>query len=231
MILNTRPVEYAAAFESEFSGLGHEIVASPVLRVEPLPAVTIDASAFDALVLTSQVALAHMDAAGWHGTQVFAVGAATAAAARARGFRHVTCTGENAADLLVTLKAAGFARGYYPSAETVAADLQQALPGRVVRQAIYRAVPCGKLDAGVAQRIAAGEPTYVPLFSARSAAAFESMLRAAALDPSRRNLTIVAISKAAARGPWRRPLIAPRATAAGVAHAMRGTIAAGRAAA
>lgn len=225
MIINTRPVQYEAAFSAAFSGLGHDIVVSPALRAEALPTALPDAAAFDTLVLTSQTALAHFPTNEiWRTKQVFAVGEATAAMARGVGYEKVTSTGENAVDLLQTLKVAGFAKALYPSAETVVADLELALPERVQRVAVYRTVPTTVLSEEALQRLRREERTYVPLFSARSASAFAEAVSAAGLDSRARHITVVAISKAVDLRPWRKPLIAPRATTASIVQTLKAVL-------
>src|SRR4051812_26476328 len=70
--------------------LGHDAVVAPLLAVKPLADVHIDLSGVAALAFTSANGVrAFADVSGDRSLKVFAVGAATAAAARAAGFRSV----------------------------------------------------------------------------------------------------------------------------------------------
>src|SRR5262245_38438369 len=67
--------------------LGHEAVVAPLLAVRMIPDVSIDLRGVAALAFTSANGVrAFADASGERGLKVFAVGAATASAARAAGF-------------------------------------------------------------------------------------------------------------------------------------------------
>src|SRR5262249_41652863 len=70
--------------------LGHEAVAAPLLAVMSIEGVRVDLAGVAALAFTSANGVrAFSDATGERGLKVFAVGAATAQAARAAGFKTV----------------------------------------------------------------------------------------------------------------------------------------------
>jgi uroporphyrinogen-III synthase len=86
----TRAQPGADATAERVRALGHEAVVAPLLAVRTLPDVTVDLSGVAALAFTSANGVrAFADVCGERGLKVFAVGAATAQAARAAGFRSV----------------------------------------------------------------------------------------------------------------------------------------------
>ncbi len=173
MILNTRPARYHEAFAKAFDGFGHEIVACPMLSIEPVNAAFPAPDAFDALIFTSQISIEMFPTdASWRTKQVFAVGNATAIAALEAGFTDITCTGENAADMVRELTRASFKQALFPSGLHVAADLSVAMPDRVKRVVAYQAIATPYLRSSLAHRLQAGEIAYVPFFSPRAAKAF-----------------------------------------------------------
>ena len=82
--------------------LGLNVICRPLFRVEPLAWEAPDPAGYDALLLTSANAVRHGGTAldGLRNLPVHAVGAATAAAARAAGFRVETVGDSDAAALL-----------------------------------------------------------------------------------------------------------------------------------
>ncbi len=86
----TRAQPGADATADRVRALGHEAVVAPLLTVRPLSDVTVDLYGVSALAFTSANGVrAFADATGERGLKVFAVGAATAQAARAAGFKSV----------------------------------------------------------------------------------------------------------------------------------------------
>jgi uroporphyrinogen-III synthase len=221
VILNTRPSRYQAAFADAFEALGHEIVSAPMLSVEHINTEIPPAEGFDAVIFTSQVAVNFFPQdEAWRHKHVFAVGTATAKAAEDAGFRRVTCTGEDAADLLAALNTAEFKQALFPSARDVAADLSTSLPGRITRVVTYAALPTPYLRASLVHRLKAGEFTVVPLFSSRSARAFREALSNEGLKPTDANIVFIAISPKVANvlaGAWPNVVSAPHMTAASLA--------------
>src|SRR5688500_18962148 len=128
--------------------LGHDAVVAPLLAVRVLPDVTVDLAGVAALAFTSATGVrAFADASGERARKVFAVGAATAQAARAAGFRAVL-----SADGDVEAQAGGIAvrrserRGavLHPGAAEPAGDLAGALEKHGVearRLILYETAP------------------------------------------------------------------------------------------
>ena len=86
----TRTQPQAEATAARLRALGHEPVVAPVLEVRPVAVDPARLAGADALAFTSQAAVAAFAAQSpERGLPVFAVGEATAAAARAAGFSRV----------------------------------------------------------------------------------------------------------------------------------------------
>lgn len=86
----TRAQPGADATAERVRALGHEAIIAPLLAVRALPDVAVDLSGVAALAFTSANGVrAFADIHGERAIRVFAVGAATAQAARAAGFRLV----------------------------------------------------------------------------------------------------------------------------------------------
>lgn len=86
----TRAQPGADATAARVRALGHTAVTRPLLAVQPLSGVQVDLSGVGALAFTSANGVrAFADLSKARNLKVFAVGAATAAAAKAAGFRQV----------------------------------------------------------------------------------------------------------------------------------------------
>ena len=86
----TRAQPAADATAERVRALGHEALVAPLLAVRPLSGVEVDLSGIAALAFTSANGVrAFADLSGERSLRVFAVGAATAQAARAAGFKLV----------------------------------------------------------------------------------------------------------------------------------------------
>eukprot|EP01041_Mallomonas_annulata_P032007 gene32007-54419_t len=139
--------------------LGHDAVVIPLLAVQILPDVTVDLQGVAALAFTSANGVrAFADKSGERGLRVFAVGAATAQAARKAGFKSVL-----SADGDVAALAEGIAvrrnelRGaiLHPGALDLAGDLAGALEKHRVetrRLTLYETVPT-QLTPEAAERV------------------------------------------------------------------------------
>src|SRR5215831_10658881 len=86
----TRAQPGADATAERVRALGHEAIVAPLLAVKPLNDVDVDLRGVAALAFTSANGVrAFADLSGERSLRVFAVGAATAQAARAAGFKLV----------------------------------------------------------------------------------------------------------------------------------------------
>jgi uroporphyrinogen-III synthase len=130
--------------------MGLDTLVSPVLEVRPLTA-PIDMTGATALGFTSANAVRAFAALeADRSLPVFAVGAATAEAARAAGFRAVESAEGDVSDLARRLAAARPALVLNPAAAEPAADLEALLAARGVAVrtvAVYETVPAAPAKA------------------------------------------------------------------------------------
>jgi uroporphyrinogen-III synthase len=162
--------------------LGHDAVVAPLLAVRVVPDVAVDLSGVAALAFTSANGVrAFADVCGERGLKVFAVGAATAQAARAAGFKSVL-SADGDVDALAEGIAArrGELRGavLHPGAAEPAGDLAGALEKHGVearRLVLYETapVPIEALDVE-----ALGRSDTVLLHSPRASQVLAKILRA-----------------------------------------------------
>jgi uroporphyrinogen-III synthase len=149
----TRAQPGADATAQRVRALGHEAVVAPLLAVRVLPDVTVDLTGVAALAFTSANGVrAFADATGERGLKVFAVGAATAQAARAAGFKSVLSADGDVEALAEGIAARrGELRGVvlHPGAAEPAGDLAGALEKQGVearRLILYETAPVEDID-------------------------------------------------------------------------------------
>jgi uroporphyrinogen-III synthase len=198
-LLVTRPLPAGEATAARLRALGHQVTLAPLMVTEPL-AWTLPDPLPEAVMLTSAVAARLASVAAVQALPTFAVGAATAQAARAAGFGDVRDGGGTAQALLDAVAAAGIGSllhlaGADRTAVTVPAGLQ--LETRIVYQA--RLLPLA----------IAPDCDWVLLYSPRSAAHFAAEIDR--LGVPRAALGVAAISAtalAAAASGWRATAVA-----------------------
>nr|WP_304502905.1 uroporphyrinogen-III synthase [Caldovatus aquaticus] len=218
----TRPEPGAAETAARVAALGWRPVLAPALVLAPRPEAAAAALARPAaaLLLASRAAARAFapGAAGVAPPPVFAVGAGTAAEARARGFPEVA-----AAEGTATALAALVADRLDPATagplllavgEGYGQDLAAALRARgfrVRRRVVYAAAPARELPEPARAALQAGEVAAALFFSPRSVAATMALLRRAGLEATLARITALAISARVARaledaappGGWR----------------------------
>lgn len=162
--------------------LGHDAVVSPLLAVSVLSDVAIDLHGVVALAFTSANGVrAFADASGERGLKVFAVGAATASAARAAGFKSVLSADgdvEALADGIVARRNELRGAVLHPGAAELAGDLCGALERQGVaarRLTLYETAP---VDLTPAEAEALGRSDVVLLHSPRAAEVLAKVLKA-----------------------------------------------------
>lgn len=178
----TRAQPAADVTAERVRAMGHDAVVAPLLAVRLLPHVAVDLRGVAALAFTSANGVrAFADASGERALRVFAVGAATAKAARAAGFKSVL-----SADGDVEALADGIAlrrselRGVvlHPGAAEPAGDLAGSLEKQGVetrRLVLYETAPV-ELDADAAEALV--KTDAVLLHSPRAAQVLAKLLRA-----------------------------------------------------
>jgi len=162
--------------------MGHDAVVAPLLAVRVLPDVSIDLHGVAALAFTSANGVrAFADASGERGLKVFAVGAATAQAARAAGFKSVLSADGDVEALAEGIAARrGELRGavLHPGALEPAGDLAGALEKQGVearRLILYETAP---VDLAAAEAEALSHSDAVLLHSPRAAQVLAKLLKA-----------------------------------------------------
>lgn len=220
-VLITRPRDDAEPLAEALRAQGVDTLIAPLLAIRPIADATLDLAGVQALLSTSANgvrAFARMSAA--RDLPVFAVGDATAEAARAAGFARVE-SASGAVDDLASLVRTRLepARGalLHAAGADVAGDLAAALAGAgfdVRRVALYRAVKARRLPAAAARALAEGALDAVLFFSPRSAATFVSLARKAGVEPALARLDALCLSEAVAQvvreTAWRSVAVAAR---------------------
>jgi uroporphyrinogen-III synthase len=174
-VLITRPEPGASATALRVKTLGYTPVLAPMLRI--VPRMLGAAAGIQAIVITSANAVSALTTQH-RATPIYAVGDATASAARDAGFAAVHSAGRDA-DALARLIRDRMAPKDGPvllaSGARQGHDLAQSLRHggfRVRRRVAYEAVPLTRLPAAATQALARGHVCAVLVFSAETAQAF-----------------------------------------------------------
>jgi len=216
-VIITRPSPDAEDFAAEIEGAGATAINSPVMVIRPR-AVAIDLAGVGALAFTSSNGVRVFASLSVERTfKTFAVGAATAAAARREGFKDIaTASGdvEGLANLIAKSKPS--MPVLHLAGSERAGDLVGSLAERGL--AARRAVIYDAVEIAAPSPIAAAALTENPadcavvFFSPRSARLFIGQMRAAGLENCLRAATALCMSAeiAAAAGEiaWARTEIA-----------------------
>ena len=178
----TRAQPGADATAQRVRAMGHEAVVAPLLAVRIVPDVTVDLAGVAALAFTSANGVrAFADLSGERTLKVFAVGAATAQAARAAGFRSVLSADGDVEALAEGIAARrGEIKGavLHPGAAEPAGDLAGALEKHGVearRLILYETAP---VELAPAAAEALGRSDAVLLHSPRAAQVLAQLLKA-----------------------------------------------------
>ena len=220
--LITRPEEDAAPLAAALAERRIEVTLEPLLTIRPLPEAAIDLAGVQALLFTSANgvrALADLAGArglsGWRDLPVYAVGNATAVAARSVGFTRIESAAGDVAALarLVAARLDPTAGPLFHAAgSAVAGDLSGSLEqaGFTVRRAVlYEAKPADQLSPSTVTALANGAFDLALFFSPRTAATFVALVRAAGegVVAGCRKTTALCLSPAVASAlgelPWR----------------------------
>jgi len=170
-LLVTRPSLDAAPLAQALRDKGHEVVIAPLLEIVPRKSVAIPRLAFKAICVTSANGIRVLDQTLPLDWPVFAVGAQSAAAAKAKGFTHVEAQGGDVdrltAYIAKKLRPADGPLLYISGAET-SGDLEGQLKdsGFEVHRAVTYDAVAQKLDA-IAHEIPSSDG--VLLYSPRTA--------------------------------------------------------------
>ena len=218
LVLVTRPREQAAETARRLRALGHEPLLDPVLEIRQLPLAPPAFEGVAAIAITSANAapvLASVPVA----LPVYAVGVATARAARAVGRAEVHSADGDGIDLAAVLR-----RSLTASAGTIlhlaGEDVREGLEGCLVaagyrsrRAVVYAAAPAPDVGGEVAAAIAARRVDAALFFSPRSAALWTVRIEAAGLAGDLAGTLAACLSEAVAAGLAGLPFKAVRVAA------------------
>lgn len=223
-LLLTRPAEDSAALAAELQRRGHQVEIEPMLTIRPLPEAPLDLEAAQTILLTSaNGARVLFDRSVGRNMAIFAVGDATARAARAAGFTQVESAGGDVAalaDLVIARLDPAGGRLVHVAGSAVAGDLAGRLRAAgfaVERAVLYAAEPATALSAACRDKLLGHGLDGVLFFSPRSARAFARLARMAGCEGACRQLTGFFLSEAVAAAadlPWRARRIAAEPTQA-----------------
>lgn len=206
-LLIVRPEPGASATLSRARALGLEAVAAPLFRVAPVTWAVPDPAAHDSLLLTSANAVRHAGPGleRLRGLPAYAVGEATAAAARAAGLTVAGIGTRNVEALLAQVADDGRRRPLHLAGEDRRpaghADL------RITIRTVYRAEAVDRLPDAAADCLAQGGT--VLLHSPRAGAVLAALTEQAGIDRARTMLAAISDATAsAAGGGWRSVVVA-----------------------
>ncbi len=223
LIAVTRPQADAGDLLAALEARGHAVFLEPLLTIVPRRPVDWPAGhdSAQALLITSANGLrAFADLDPRRDLPVYAVGDASAAAARTAGFSQVRSAAGTVEDLarMVGAELSPLAGPLLqPAASRLAGDLQGALEAggfEVLRAVIYDAEAAQDFSVGFKAQLNSGLIDAVTLFSPRTAATFVSLIRDTGLSWACQTMTALCLSDAVAGRiselPWRAVLIAER---------------------
>jgi uroporphyrinogen-III synthase len=201
--LITRPEEDAAALAEALRARGIEPVIEPMLTVEAEAAAdSLELSGVQTLLFTSANGVREFARRETRrDLPVYAVGDATARAARTAGFAQVISAGRDA-EALAKLIAAELEPSegalLHPRGRDTTGHLETALRGagfELREPVVYRAEAAKSLSPGVRKMLGDGAIELVLFFSPRTARTFASLAREAGLAHATRNMTAACLSK------------------------------------
>lgn len=207
-LLVTRPEPDASREAEALAARGHEVVLAPLLAVEFYGDAPLELEGAQGLIVTSRNALKALASRRELGQALklplFAVGEATARAARELGFARVT-TGPGTGAALAELISGELKPDRGPlvhlAGETLAFDLKSALERQrfTVRQPVlYQAVPARALPAEALSLLKAGKFDGVILMSPRTAKTFAGLVTRHGLVTQGKSLVCYCLSEAVA---------------------------------
>jgi uroporphyrinogen-III synthase len=220
-VLVTRAEGNAEKLATRLAERGHESIIETLMTIRFQPEAARSIAPFldgvQAVLFTSANGVrAFADATPLRDFRAFAVGDATAAAAREAGFADVTSAGgavEDLAKLVIGRIKPKDGAVFHAAARVTAGDLQGLLEAAgfsVRRAALYEAVEAEQLSDATRQAIAQHEIDAALFFSPRNAATFVRL--AAGLEEGCQHMVAVALSSAVAEKlaplPWRRVAVA-----------------------
>lgn len=225
-LLVTRPREDAASLAQVLAARGIETMIEPMIEIVDLPGPLVTRQDIQAILFTSVNGVRALlrrnrgDLAEFTALPVFAVGDATAQAARGAGFRQVESAAGNVS-ALAALVLARLTPGSGPLLHVAGSDIAGDLAGRLIaegfivnRTALYSARQATALSAATGEGLRHNLIDGVTFFSPRTAAAFVTLCRDSGVLPLLRDVVSLCLSPAVAQAvsgaTWRAIIVAPR---------------------
>ncbi len=179
-MLITRPQPGADRTARLVAAVGLRPVLAPMLMISPLPTCLPDPADIRAVLVTSANALPALPAC-WHDSLLLAVGDATAARARAAGFRHVRSAARDAealARLAIAIcpKPGPVLLAVAAGQGDVLAERLRAAGYTVAHHGVYAAQPAAVLPAEALAVLANGSLTAALFFSPATARTFAGLI-------------------------------------------------------
>jgi uroporphyrinogen-III synthase len=202
-ILVTRPREDSQHLAQQLEAKGHQVLIEPLFTIEPEPDASLDLEGAQALVMTSANGVRAFAARSERrDLRVFAVGDATAEAARACGFADVESAAGDVEDLARLVRERARPEDgalLHAAGSAVAGDLAGALQGagfEVRRAVLYRAEPALALSSAALTALREGGIDVAMFFSPRTARTFVSLAKAAGVERACGRVTMLGLSPA-----------------------------------
>ncbi len=200
-VLITRPRAQATSLAREVEAQGHTVLIEPLLTIEPISDVVLPLDGVQGVVLTSTNAVPALTAAA-RCLPIFAVGTATAAAARRAGCNDVTEAEGDAASLARRLtercRPSDGAFLHLSGAE-IRGGLAEHLADagfELRRQVVYRAVAAEALSSAARDALAQRAIDAVLLFSPRSAKILVQLVTKSGLATYMEDTVAICLSRA-----------------------------------
>ncbi len=204
-LLVTRPREDAEVLAVLLRKRGVEAVIEPLISIRDVDGPGLDLAGVQALLVTSANGIrAFSRRQGDRDIAVFAIGDASARAARGLGFENVTSATGDVEALVATIKAALDPAGgalVHVAGTHVAGDLAGTLGAagfEIRREILYEGLTARELRPETQEALTAGGLDGVVLFSPRTAAVFVSLMSDAELLDAGRGLVAYCLSQAVA---------------------------------
>ena len=226
-VLVTRPAEDSEPLAGRLRALGFAVSVEPMLEIHWLDGPEPDVENVQALLFTSANGVrGYARRTSRRDRPVYAVGDATATAAREAGFTRVESASGDVYALAALVRARCTATDgplLHVAGTKLAGDLAGMLAEdgfSILRETLYDAVPTGRLSDGTAEALRTGTLDAVLFFSPRTARSFVRLVNEAGLIDRCRTVDALCLSPAVAEAartygelgvtPWQSVRVAPR---------------------
>jgi len=207
-VIVTRPEPDASRLAEQLARQGYQPLLCPLMEIVVHKTEAIPQDSYQAILVTSANGLRALESAdlveSLKGTQVIAVGPASARLATELGFSAVHEAAGNVealADLVRQTLSRDGGPLLYVTGKSRAGDLKADLEGdgfKVDRLELYEAAPAGSLDPAVSDALRNGQADMVLLYSPRTARIWAKLVRQEALAANIPSLRHVCLSQAVA---------------------------------